>query len=99
VYGTAPTVVTDSHLMADADHPAAPEPHLDAGDFIPVHTIDTGGSPTIYQFVLSAPPDRTTVGYWCGYTAKPVQILVTTSDNASAATTTYPVYVLRDKDC
>ena len=67
VYGTAPTVVTDSHLMADADHPAAPEPHLDAGDFIPVHTIDTGGSPTIYQFVLSAPPDRTTVGYWCGY--------------------------------
>ena len=49
--------------------------------------------------MLSAPPDRTTVGYWCGYTAKPVQILVTTSDNASAATTTYPVYVLRDKDC
>ena len=99
VYGTAPTVVTDSHLMADADHPVAPESHLDAGDFIPVHTIDTGGSPTIYEFVLSAPPDRTTVGYWCGYTAKPVQILVTTSDNASAATTTYPVYVLRDKDC
>ena len=98
VYGTAPTVLTDSHLM-DNGHPGDPEPHLDAGDFIPVHPIDRGGAPTVYRFVLSAPPDRTTVGYWCGYTPKPVQILVTTSDNASAATTTYPVYVLRDKDC
>ena len=98
INGTAPTVLTDSHLM-DNGHPGDPEPHLDAGDFIPVHPIDRGGAPTVYRFVLSAPPDRTTVGYWCGYTPKPVQILVTTSDNASAATTTYPVYVLRDKDC
>ncbi len=85
--------------MAGGDQPSIAEPRLDAGDFIPVPPIDPGGAPTIYRFVLSAPPDRTTVGYWCGYTAKPVQILVTTSDNASAATTTYPVYVLRDKDC
>ena len=98
VYGTAPTVVTDSHVL-DNGHPGNPEPHLDAGDFIPVHAIDKDGAPTIYRFVLTAPPDRTTVGYWCGYTPKPVQILITTSDNAGAATTTYPVYVLRDKDC
>ena len=98
VYGTAPTVVTDSHVM-DNGHPGNPEPHLDAGDFIPVHAIDKDGAPTIYRFVLTAPPDRTTVGYWCGYTPKPVQILITTSDNAGAAPTTYPVYVLRDKDC
>ncbi len=99
VGGTSPTTVSDSHLMLDKDHQGDAEPHLDVGDFIPVPAIAKDGAPTIYQFVLNAPPDRRTVGYWCGYNAKPVQILVSTNDNAVAATTTYPVYVLRDKDC
>ncbi|HUO37863.1 MAG TPA: hypothetical protein VMU34_08490 [Mycobacterium sp.] len=99
VGATSPTSVSDSHLMLDRYHEGDVEPHLDSGDFVPVRPIAKDGAPTIYQFILNAPPDRLAVGYWCGYNAKPVQILVSTNDNAVAATTTYPVYVLRDKDC
>ncbi len=96
---TSPTAVTDSHLMMDRNREGSAQPQLDSGDFVPVPPVAADGSPTIYQFVIDAPPDRRTVGYWCGYNAKPVQILVSTNDNAVAVATSYPLYVVRDKDC
>lgn len=102
---TYPTRVSDSHAMLDKDRQGDAEPRLDTQDSdkdvenvqVPSLSPDT---PTIYQFVVTAPLDKGVVGYWCGYNAKPLQILVSTTDSAAAwAITSYPLYVVRENDC
>lgn len=45
--------------------------------------------------VTAAADDSGNVGYWCGYNAMPVEVLVSATENLqTAAITTYPLYVL-----
>lgn len=97
INAVSPPVITESKLLANGNHAEEPKPTLNVGDPVAVPPIDKDGTPTIYRFVLAAVPSTTTNGYWCGYTPKPVSILVTKGDNYESAITSYPVYVVRDE--
>lgn len=95
VNAVSPTVITEGQRLANRHHPQKPEAGLDNGSPVPVPTITD--EPTIYRFVLAALPSTTTNGYWCGYTPKPVSILVTKGDSYESVITSYPVYVVRNE--
>ncbi|SKS11286.1 Uncharacterised protein [Mycobacteroides abscessus subsp. abscessus] len=98
INAVTPTVITESELLANRDHAGEPMPSLSLGDPVAVPRIAKDGTPTIYRFVLAALPSKPTEnGYWCGYTPKPMSILVTKGDNYESAITSYPVYVMRDE--
>lgn len=98
INAVTPTVITESELLANRDHAGEPLPSLNMGNPVAVPPIAKDGTPTIYRFVLAALPSKPTEnGYWCGYTPKPMSILVTKGDNYESAITSYPVYVVRDE--
>ena len=98
INAVSPTVITEAELLANRDHAEEFKPTLNVGDPVAVPAIAKDGTPTVYRFVLAALPSApTTNGYWCGYTPKPVSILVTKGDNYESAITSYPVYVVRDE--
>ncbi|MAT05315.1 MAG: hypothetical protein CL424_09770 [Acidimicrobiaceae bacterium] len=97
INAVSPTTIMEAQRIANRDYPGKPEADLDDGSSVPVPRIAVDGTPTIYRFVLAAPPSNNTIGYWCGYTPKPVSILVTKGDNDESVITSYPVYVVRDE--
>ncbi|MCV7213031.1 hypothetical protein [Mycolicibacterium canariasense] len=98
INAVTPTVITESKLLANRDHAEEFKPTLNVGDPVAVPPIAKDGTSTVYRFVLAALPSKPTEnGYWCGYTPKPVSILVTKGDNYESAITSYPVYVMRDE--
>ncbi len=97
VNAVSPTVITEGQRVGNHHYPRTNEAGLDSGSPVPVPPLTTD-EPTIYRFVLAAPPSsRTANGYWCGYTPKPVSILVTRGDNDESVITSYPVYVVRSE--
>lgn len=97
INAVSPPVITESKLLANRDHAEEAKSTLNEGAPVAVPPIAKDGTPTIYRFVLAAIPSTTTNGYWCGFTPKPVSILVTKGDNYESVITSYPVYVVRDE--
>lgn len=98
INAVSPPVITESKLLANRDHAEEFKSTLNEGAPVAVPPIAKDGTATVYRFVLAAIPSTpTTNGYWCGYTPKPVSILVTKGDNYESVITSYPVYVVRNE--
>lgn len=83
-----------------------PQPELNTvngigGKAVEVPSLDDGD--VLYQFQVVARPDRTNNGYFCGYNAKFVQVMVRSEDKTKTSqdgvVTPYPLYVPRGEGC
>lgn len=101
-----PMDITGATLMKNPVKESIPQPELDTvngngGKAVDVPSLDDGD--VLYQFQVVARPDRTNNGYFCGYNAKFVQVMVRSGDKTATSqdgvVTPYPLYVPRGEGC
>ncbi|MGJ6127255.1 hypothetical protein QN239_32265 [Mycolicibacterium sp. Y3] len=101
-----PMDITGATLMKTPVKESIPQPELNTvngngGTAVDVPSLDDGD--VLYQFQVVARPDRTNNGYFCGYNAKFVQVMVRSEDKTATSqdgvVTPYPLYVPRGEGC
>lgn len=101
-----PMDITGATLMKNPVKESILQPELDTvkgkgGKAVNVPSLDGGA--VLYQFQVVARPDTTNNGYFCGYNAKFIQVMVRSEDKASTSqdgvVTPYPLYVPRGEGC
>lgn len=101
-----PMDITGATLMKTPVKESIPQPELNTvngngGKAVDVPSLD--GGDVLYQFQVVARPDRTNNGYFCGYNAKFVQVMVRSEDKTATSqdgvVTPYPLYVPRGEGC
>ncbi|ODQ93106.1 hypothetical protein BHQ17_14580 [Mycolicibacterium holsaticum] len=106
VQAPLPMDINGATLMKTPLKESIPQPELNTvngigGKAVEVPSLDDGD--VLYQFQVVARPDRTNNGYFCGYNAKFVQVMVRSEDKTKTSqdgvVTPYPLYVPRGEGC